>query len=173
MLRYPRWLPDIGAESRARLWTADCRHEIDAALRTATSRDQRPGYQEVSRELQRRMLRVPGWAAHQVGWPFGHWAQSYLERLAATTVTEGAARRAFHTLALDAQQRTGVAGPAHGGNINRRAMPAAGREPAAHDRPEPGDCWRREQAAFLEQLGPGVARPDSLGSRMRIQQPRL
>jgi hypothetical protein len=167
LLRHPKWLPDIGPGLRARLWTADCRAEIDAALRTATSRDQRAGYFQVEAELGRRMLRAPGWAAEHVGWPFGHWAQAYLRRLDDTTVSEDTARRAFQALTLD---------PAPDTNPARAHLPAPQAHPvparSAGQEPGPDQDQRRHQAAFALQLPAPLARPHSLGARVRFQPPQ-
>jgi hypothetical protein len=167
LLHHPRWLPDVGPGVRARLWTADCRAEIDAALRTATGRDQRAGYFQVEAELGRRMLRAPGWAAEQVGWPFGHWAQAYLRRLGDTSVSEDAARRAFQALTL---------GPAPDSKPARAHLPARQARPgparSACQEPGPDQDQRRQQAAFALQLGVPLARPDSLGARVRFQPPQ-
>ena len=52
LIRHPDWLPpDFGHEQRTALWTAECRHEIDSALRTAGARDGREGYPRAVREL--------------------------------------------------------------------------------------------------------------------------
>jgi hypothetical protein len=159
MLHHPRAMPGDAQELRERMWTADVRHEIDAALRTATSHDLNAGYREISRELGRRMLRAPAWADDQVGAPFGHWAQAYLLRLMATTVTEAAARRAFQALAVSADHSTRPSAPAAARPSPRpAAVEAAGRQPGH-------EAMLRRQAGFLDRLGPGLARPGSLGAR--------
>jgi hypothetical protein len=160
MLRHPGWMPDLEPQARARLWTADCRHEIAGAQRAAGGKQPAgeggtAAVRDVAAELRRRMLRAPGWAAAQVGWPDGHWAERYLHRLAMTSVTESTARHAFQVL-------TGL-----------RTAPSAltaldqGRLPAARHRHDVAPA-RPPDPEFLLRLGPGIPRPYSVGSRMRI-----
>jgi len=163
LIRHPYWLPPgFGDDLRARLWTADCRHEIDAALRTAGTSDGRQGYPGVVRELRRRTLRAPDWAGDLIGWPDGRWVQQYLWRLAATRVPLAAARDAFQAL---------IAIPA--------AIPAAAPAPApapAPARPRPAPARQARPATAHDQYAaalydPSYPRPGSAGTRMRITRP--
>jgi hypothetical protein len=162
LIRHPGWLPpDFGNDLRTGLWTADCRHEIDAALRTTGVRDGRAGYSQTVRELRRRTLRTPDWASDLVGWPAGHWVQQYLWRLAATNVSQNAARDAFQTL-IAAPSVTGPAAGITPGTGPARVWPAPGlpaRSASAHD----------QYAATL--YDPVYGRPDSVGTRMRVTRP--
>jgi len=170
LLHHPGKLDEVAAALPGPVWTTDCRHEIYAALRTAARCNGQAGYTEVSAELDRRILRAPGWAATQVGWPSGSWAQQYLQRLAATRSNDTSARAAIRALAVEAKD---TIAPAHARPVSRQASqraPAPGRGgPLAPQR----DQARREAIAHLEQMGQPLARPDSLGARLRIQQPRM
>lgn len=53
---------------------------------------------EVRHELARRMLRAPAWADQAIGWPLGHHALAYHDRLAATPVTASQAESAVRAL---------------------------------------------------------------------------
>lgn len=61
-----------------------------------------PAPGEVRHELARRLLRAPGWADQAVGWPFGHHALAYFDRLAATPVDRKQAESAARGLIRDA-----------------------------------------------------------------------
>lgn len=50
-----------------------------------------PAAREIRHELARRLLRAPAWADQAVGWPFGHHALAYFDRLAATSATRAQA----------------------------------------------------------------------------------
>lgn len=71
---------------------------------------------EVRHELARRLLRAPAWADQAVGWPFGHHALAYFDRLAATPVTrdqvESAARGLIRDVVLVPEPVGRPAGPA-------------------------------------------------------------
>jgi hypothetical protein len=162
LIRHPDWLPPgFGHQQRTALWTAECRHEIDGALRTAGAHDGREGYPRAVRELRRRTLRAPEWAGDLVGWPHGQWVQQYLWRLAHTSVSENTARGAFQAL---------IAIPAASG-------PAAGPAPAAGPVrlwPAPGLPARPATAHDQFAVGlytPHHPRPDSFGARTRIAPP--
>jgi hypothetical protein len=161
LIRHPDWLPDAGDGIRAGLWTAECRHEIDAALRTAGARDGREGYPRAVRELRRRTLRAPEWAGELIGWPDGKWVQQYLGRLACTDVSETTARGAFQALiAVPSAPGPAAALAQESGPV--RLWPAPGRpaRPAtAHD----------QFAAGL--YTPHHPRPDSFGARTRVTRP--
>jgi len=59
LLRHPGEARGVMAELPRAPWTADCRHEIYAALRTAAGNAPQAGYEEISAELRRRLLRAP------------------------------------------------------------------------------------------------------------------
>lgn len=61
-----------------------------------------PALGEVRHELARRLLRAPAWADKAVGWPFGHHALAYFDRLAATPVTRDQVAVAARGLVRDA-----------------------------------------------------------------------
>lgn len=80
------------------------RSEIYLAWRSAVDSvngdESAPG--EVRHELARRLLRAPAWADQVVGWPFGHHALAYFDRLAATPVTRDQAESAAGGIIRDA-----------------------------------------------------------------------
>jgi len=164
LLHHPGEAPGVMAALPGPVWTADCRHEIAAALRTAAGNAPQAGYREVSSELGRRLLRAPGWAAGQVGWPAGHWAQQYLRRLGATPVTSQAAEEAARALAVEDRDRGLEPLPAQ--------PPAPGPSPSRHrpagSRPGPDQQARRLAAGHVLDLPPLLPRPYSMGSRMRL-----
>jgi hypothetical protein len=80
-------------------WTTHLRAELFTTLRWLTSGGGNPGYSVVAEAFTRRLLRAPGWAADDIGWPDATRAMTYLQRLAATTVTAGQARLAAEALA--------------------------------------------------------------------------
>jgi hypothetical protein len=161
LIRHPDWLRDIGRQDRAGLWTAECRHEIDAALYATGVRDGRDGYPSTVRELRRRTLRAPLWAGDLIGWPDGRWVQQYLWRLAATNVTETSARDAFQSLATNP-----VAGQAVAGSVTAGLFRIW---------PERGHAARlagpRDQRAAEMDIN-CHPRPDSIGARTRLTQSR-
>jgi hypothetical protein len=155
LLRHPGEAGTVTAELPGPPWTADCRHEVHAALRTAVAAHGRQaGYPDVSAELGRRLLRAPRWAAAQVGWPAGDWAQQYLRRLAATYVTGPVMREAVRAITVEDQER--MQAPAPGG-VRQAGLP--------------DQEARRQAAAHALQLPPPLARPDSVGARMRLAGP--
>jgi hypothetical protein len=160
LIRHPDWLPpDFGHQQRTALWTAECRHEIDGALRTAAARDGREGYPRAVRELRRRTLRAPEWAGDLVGWPDGQWVQQYLWRLAHTSVSESTARVAFQALIAIPAATWSAATPAQASGPVR--LWPAPRHPA---RP----------ATAYEELATDLYAPrcpDSFASRARITEP--
>jgi hypothetical protein len=82
------------------------------------------------RELERRLLRAPGWAADQIGWPFGRLALAYARRLAATPVTREEARASARKLLLD---DTVAANNAHTRWPSQRATWQLSRQPGLVD----------------------------------------
>jgi hypothetical protein len=80
-------------------WTTHLRAELFAAMRWLTSAGGSPGYGVIAEAFFRRLLRAPGSAAAEIGWPGAARAMTYLQRLAATTVTLGQARLSAEALA--------------------------------------------------------------------------
>jgi hypothetical protein len=80
-------------------WTTHLRAELAAALRFASAAGGTPGYGVLAEAFGRRLLRAPGWAGQDIGWPAATRAMTYLQRLAATSVTREQAGRAASTLA--------------------------------------------------------------------------
>jgi hypothetical protein len=80
-------------------WTTHLRAELFAAMRWLTSAGGSPGYGVIAEAYFRRLLRAPGSAAAEIGWPDAARAMTYLQRLAATTVTLGQARLSAEALA--------------------------------------------------------------------------
>lgn len=79
------------------------RSEIYLAWRSvADSAGDGPAPGEVRHELARRLLRAPAWADKAVGWPFGHHALAYFDRLAATPITRDQAESAAGGLIREA-----------------------------------------------------------------------
>ncbi|MBO0805054.1 MAG: hypothetical protein J2P25_18510, partial [Nocardiopsaceae bacterium] len=69
-----------------------------AAATAAQAGGAAPPPGEVRHQLARRLLRAPAWADHAVGWPLGHHALAYHDRLAATPITAPQAESAARTL---------------------------------------------------------------------------
>ncbi|HZR48419.1 MAG TPA: hypothetical protein VFB06_02770 [Streptosporangiaceae bacterium] len=173
LLRQRRALPADGPALTALPWTADCRREFAAALHTATSRDRRAGPREAAAELARRMLRAPGWAADQVGWPAGMAAQDYLKRLAATPVPEAPARHALAVLTLDPT----AADLALAELALRHAAPGAAVAdvqvtPAPRSAARIAGEHEQRMAVLMDRSAPYLDQPDSVAARMRITGPR-
>lgn len=80
-------------------WTTHLRAELFATMRWLTSAGGTPGYGVIAEAFFRRLLRAPGSAAAEIGWPGAARAMTYLQRLAATTVTPGQARLSAEALA--------------------------------------------------------------------------
>lgn len=171
-LRHSGTLSAAGVELAELTWTADCRREIAAALHTATSRRNQAGAGDVAAQLTRRMLRAPGWAADQIGWPAGAWIQHYLTRLSATPVTETAARHAIAVLTLDSPEP----GTSVLAELARKYGAEPGRQqarvwPAPASPARPATALDQRAAGLYARYGPYYDRPDSLGSRVRITRP--
>ena len=88
-------LPDLGPAP----WTTHLRAELATALRWTTSQGGTPGYGVIAEAFGRRLLRAPGAASHEIGWPHATRAMGYLQRLAATSVTRDQAHQAAEALA--------------------------------------------------------------------------
>lgn len=80
-------------------WTTHLRAELAAALRWSTETGGTPGFGVIAGNFGRRLLRAPGPAAEEIGWPHATRAMTYLQRLASTPVTRQQAREAAHRLA--------------------------------------------------------------------------
>jgi hypothetical protein len=96
LLREPAHVTAAG--SMTGVWSAHLRAELFAALRWLADGKGRPDHDVISRTFERRLLRAPGWAADDIGWPEASQAHSYLTRLASTRVSESQARHAARTL---------------------------------------------------------------------------
>lgn len=152
----------LDAETRkqlqARIFTTYTRSEIYLAWLAGRPDARAREAGDVREELARRMLRAPAFAARYVGWPFGHQAVSYFDRLKVTpspqSEAEGAARNliAADTQAVAAARRagswTGAARRTEGRQIPR---PCPGEAPDARyripqqrrpDDPSPGPMPR-------------------------------
>jgi hypothetical protein len=92
-------------------WTTHLRAELFATMSWLTSGGGSPGYGVIEETFFRRLLRAPGSAAAEIGWPGAARAMAYLQRLAATTVTPGQARLSAEALA---RAETVVGAPAPG-----------------------------------------------------------
>jgi len=172
-LHHAGTLPGSGAGLGDLAWSADCRREIAAALGTLTRHGEQARLPEVAAQLARRMLRAPGWAADQVGWPAGEWAQHYLGRLAATPVRETAARQAVAALTLD----TPHPGSAALADLVRRygIQPHQARTriwPPGARPARPASEQDQRAADLYARYGPYFDRPGSFAARMRIIGPR-
>jgi hypothetical protein len=99
LLRVPSEAASMAALLGPGTWSTHLRAELFTTLRWLTSAGGTPDYSGVAEAFTRRLLRAPGWAADDIGWPNATRAMSYLQRLAATTVTAGQARLAAEALA--------------------------------------------------------------------------
>lgn len=99
-----------------RSFTSCTRAEIYLAWRDLRARAAvPPGAAAVREELACRLLRAPGWAATFTGWPYGHLALAYFDRLAATPVSDLQGRAACRDVAredAEALRDARAAGPA-------------------------------------------------------------
>jgi hypothetical protein len=134
---------------QARTFSTYSRSECFTAARTAGLLARGNG-EELSpdhtlRELERRLLRAPGWAADHIGWPFGPLALAYARRLAATPVTAKEARTAARKLLLDdaiAARNAHTRWPSRRGAwqlIRQPGRPAGARTAAGRERRESRD----------------------------------
>jgi hypothetical protein len=79
--------------------TTHLRAEALDAWHKLAPRDGGPQFEAVASWYGRSLLRAPRWAADEIGWPGASRAMAYLDRLAATPVTESQARAAAGLLA--------------------------------------------------------------------------
>ena len=91
----------VGASALAgsATWTTHLRAELFAAWRWLTAEGGAPGYGVIAEAFGRRLLRAPGTAAEDIGWPGATRAMVYLQRLATTPVTEAQARASAEAIA--------------------------------------------------------------------------
>lgn len=144
------------AQLQARTFTTYARSEIYLAwlaARRSSGTDGAPAG-NVRQELARRMLRAPASAARYVGWPFGHQAVAYFDRLTATPSAEHDARASAGTLIADDAQAVAAAA---------RARPGSARVHPARQvpKPRPGDTpdvrWRVPQQRCPDDPSAGPA----------------
>jgi len=126
-----------------RCFTTCTRAEIYLAWRDASDRESgHPTAASVREELALRMLRAPGWAAPFTGWPFGHRALAYFDRIAATPVGRfqgGVACRALVCEDAEALQAVRAAGRARRRTGRPAWHPSYGTRPWPVMRPRPDD----------------------------------
>jgi hypothetical protein len=99
LIREPGAVRELAALTGAATWTTHLRAEVFAAVRWLTADGGDPGFGVIAAAYQRRLLRAPGTAASDIGWPGATRAMSYLHRLAATPATEVQAAAAARELA--------------------------------------------------------------------------
>jgi hypothetical protein len=97
------WLLQNGGGSgkawRPQAFTTDSRSEIFLAWRAVSQSTPNGGDSRlIEAELGTRLLRAPGWAVAEIGWPRGHNTLAYLRRLAVTPVTTTMAQVAARQL---------------------------------------------------------------------------
>jgi hypothetical protein len=81
-------------------WTTHLRAVLYTAIRSVWNWERlTPGPREVFFMYESQLLRAPGWAADDIGWPHARHAVRYFHRLAATHVTAADAYAAALTLA--------------------------------------------------------------------------
>lgn len=99
LMRYPR---DGGISLLVGpgTWTTHLRAVLHTAIRSVWNWERlTPGPRDVFLMYQSQLLRAPGWAADDIGWPHARHAVRYFHRLAATRVTAADAYAAALTLA--------------------------------------------------------------------------
>ena len=143
-LRHSEGSVAAGDGWRPRSFTTHTRSEIFAAWVTVSRNSSgRPSMGEVEDELERRLLRAPGWAAPETGWPPGQAAISYLRRLAATDVSLPEAMRAAGWLIRE--DRAAL-----------RASQSPARPNGRRHQEAPARQIQQRRAAPLEQPGPAL-----------------
>lgn len=81
-------------------WTTHLRAVLYTAIRSVWNWERlTPGPREIFLMYESQLLRAPGWAADDIGWPHARHAVRYFHRLAATRVTAADAYAAALTLA--------------------------------------------------------------------------
>jgi hypothetical protein len=99
LIREPGAGADAAALAGNATFTTHLRAELFAAWRWLTAQGGAPGYGVIANAFGRRLLRAPGTMAEDIGWPGATRAMAYLQRLAATPVTEAQARVSAEALA--------------------------------------------------------------------------
>jgi hypothetical protein len=97
--------------------TTHLRAEVLAAWHKLAPDDGGPQFEAVASWYSRSLLRAPRWAADEIGWPGASRAMAYLDRLAATQVTEPQARAAAELLSY-----AGAGGQAYQGHLPQAAL---------------------------------------------------
>jgi hypothetical protein len=113
-------------------WTTHLRAELAAALRFASTTGGTPGYGVLAEAFGRRLLRAPGWAGQDIGWPAATRAMTYLQRLAATSVTR---EQAHHAASSLARTDTTAPGTAPAASVTREPALLAGAASPLPQRP--------------------------------------
>jgi hypothetical protein len=124
--------------------TSHLRAELLDALAWTTHHGGAPDCQVIAEAYGRRLLRAPGWAAAEIGWPGATRASGYLQRIVATPVTSAQAHAAVSAVA------------------RADAEAAALRTPAA-SLPGPPRAVADAQRHELHQAGPRAVLPGPSG----------
>lgn len=99
LLRHPGGTGQVAEQTGQAAWTTHLRAELFATLSWLTVGGGTPDYSVIAEAYTRRLLRAPRWAAADIGWPGADRAMTYLQRLAATPVTDRQARSAVDAVA--------------------------------------------------------------------------
>jgi hypothetical protein len=134
LLRDPRQAGPLARLVAPGSMTTHLRAEALAAWQRLAADGGGPPLDIVATRYARSLLRAPSWAAGDIGWPGATRALAYLDRLAATPVTEPQARAAAAFLAT-----ADAGGPAHQGHLPQ-AAPA--QRPPAQLPPPPAPARR-------------------------------
>jgi hypothetical protein len=112
MLREPGAIRATASLASDPAWTTHLRAELFAALRWLDpGSGEAPEPDAVLGAFGRRLLRAPGWAAADIGWPDADRALAYVQRLAVTPVTTAQAYAAGQALAAAGTITAQPAGP--------------------------------------------------------------
>ena len=99
LMRWPGDAPRMLSGLSPATWTTHLRSELAGALAWTTERGGAPEYTVIGEAFARRLLRAPGIAADEIGWPRMTRAMTYMRRLAETPVTQRQAAEASGWLA--------------------------------------------------------------------------
>ena len=112
LLRDPSRAAPVARLLAPQSMTTHLRAEALAAWHKLAPGEGGPAFEAVASWYSRSLLRAPRWAASEIGWPGAGRAMAYLDRLAATPVTEPQARAAAEFLAT-----ADAGGQAHQGHL--------------------------------------------------------